>query len=113
MRMGLRRRRTPILTPSPTARSAAETALSAARSSPNWSRSPGGRSARDAPRADIGVGVPPADAADLDHVPAMRRMDELIAADVETDVAEAVEEDEVARLEVAAGDRDAHVPLGA
>ena len=43
----------------------------------------------------------------------MRRVDELAAADVDADVAEAVEEDEVAGLEIAARHRHAHVPLGA
>ena len=52
------------------------------------------------------------EARDLDDVACVRRVDELAAADVDPDVAEAVEEDEVARLELVARDGDAVAVLG-
>ena len=59
-------------------------------------------------RADVGRRVPGVvEARDLDDVARVRRVDELPAADVHAHVAEAVEEDEVARLELVARDEDA------
>jgi serine/threonine-protein kinase RsbW len=52
----------------------------------------------EATAADPGVGVPACDRRDLHDVAGVRRMDELVAADVDPDVAEAVEEHEVAGL---------------
>src|SRR5207248_50711 len=84
-----------------------------------WRRCSGSRSgekrelAGNPPGADIRVGVPAAEAGDLDDGARVRGVDELVAADVEADVAEAVEEDEIARLEVAARDRNADAPLRA
>ncbi len=61
------------------------------------------RASSDATRADVRRGVPRlAEARDLDDVAGVRRVDELAAADVDADVAEAVEEDEVAWLELVA-----------
>ena len=51
--------------------------------------------------ADVGRRVPAAERGDLDHVARVRRVDEAAAADVDPDVAEPVEEDDVARLQVA------------
>src|SRR6266513_1455995 len=65
----------------------------------------------DAARPDVCRGVPARDAGDLDDVAGVRRVDEGVAADVDADVAEPVEEDQVARLEVAARDRAAHAVL--
>src|SRR3954447_20655429 len=64
---------------------------------------PGRRS--EPPRADVGVGEPAAQAGDLDDVARVRSVDDLVAADVDALVGEAVEEDEVAGLELAARDR--------
>src|SRR3954451_8566783 len=52
--------------------------------------------------ADVGRRVPAAEARDLDHVTGVRRVDELSAPDVDPFVAEPVEEDEVAGLELIA-----------
>ena len=65
----------------------------------------------DAASPDVCRGVPARDAGDLDDVAGVRRVDEGVAADVDADVAEPVEEDQVARLEVAARDRAAHAVL--
>ena len=62
-------------------------------------------SSRDPAGADVRVGVPAGERADLHDVAGVRRVDELSAADVDPDVAEPVEEDEVAGLQVAARDR--------
>src|SRR6185437_9457943 len=51
--------------------------------------------------------VPAAERGDLDHVARVRRVDESTTADVDADVPEAVEEDEVSRLELAHRDRAA------
>ena len=57
----------------------------------------------DAPGADVGGAVPGvAEARDLDVRPGVRCVDEPSAADVHADVADAVEEDEVAGAEGAA-----------
>src|SRR5579884_3304653 len=65
------------------------------------------------PPGAVVVGRVPAvvEAGDLDDVAGLRRVDELAAADVDADVAEAVEEDEVAGLELVARDGNAHRPL--
>src|SRR5436190_20915694 len=68
---------------------------------------------RDAARADVRRRVPAADARDLHDVTGVRGVDELIAADVDADVTQTVEEDKVAGLEVASADRNADVPLRA
>src|SRR6266480_4387407 len=65
----------------------------------------------NAPSTDVRRGVPPGDARDLDYVACVRRVDEGAAANVNADVPEPVEEDEVARLEVAARDGAAHPVL--
>ena len=60
----------------------------------------------DAPGADVRGGVPGvAEARDLDDVARVWGVDELAVADVQADVAEPVEEDEVARLELVARHR--------
>src|SRR5262245_8711859 len=70
------------------------------------------RRLQNPPGADPARGVPRVvDARDLDDVSGMRRMDELAAADVDPDVPEPVEENEVARLELVARDRDSVVEL--
>ena len=63
--------------------------------------------ARGRARADEAGRVVARDRRDLHDVARVRRVDELIAADVDADVSEAVEEDEVAGLELRAGDADA------
>src|SRR5215204_3756159 len=62
----------------------------------------------NAPRAE--VAAVRAHARHLDHVARVRSVDELAAADVDAHVAEAVEEDEIARLQLVARDRNADVP---
>ena len=59
----------------------------------------------DAARADEARRVPAGDRGDLDDVAGVRRVDEAPAADVDPDVAEPVEEDEVARLKLVARHR--------
>ena len=97
-----------------------------ASSPPTWTRggscrSPSSRSfgrrccgrrlAGDPAGADVGRRVPRlGHARDLDDVAGVRRVDELPAADVDPDVAQPVEEDEVARLELSR-DGNAGVPL--
>src|SRR2546426_12576650 len=61
----------------------------------------------------MGRAVPPGDGGVLPAPPCGRGLKDWPPADVDPDVAEAVEEDEVARLEISARDRHAHVPLGA
>ena len=57
---------------------------------------------QDPAGADVGRRVPAGHARDLHDVAGVRRVDELAAADVDADVAETVEEDEVAGLELVA-----------
>src|ERR671936_1655176 len=66
----------------------------------------------DAACADVGLGVPARDRGDLHDVTGVRSVDELVPPDVDADVAEPVEEDEVARLELPARDGHAHSVLG-
>src|SRR6187551_3539494 len=66
----------------------------------------------EAAAADECRRVPAGDARDLDHVAGMRCVDEAPATDVDADVAEPVEEDEVAGLKVAQRDRAAVAVLG-
>ena len=61
----------------------------------------------EAAGADVGRRVPAGERGDLDHVARVRRVDEAAAADVDPDVAEPVEEDEVAGLELGQRDRAA------
>src|SRR5581483_6493588 len=74
----------------------------------------GGReqgASEDPARADVRRRVPArVEAGDLHDVAGVRRLDELAAADVQADVAEAVEEDDVAGRELVARDGDAVVP---
>ena len=64
------------------------------------SPSPAGVPDEEAPGAVVGGPVPRvAEARDLDARPGVRRVDEAAAADVHADVADAVEEDEVAGRE--------------
>src|SRR5919201_6821705 len=65
----------------------------------------------DAPRSDVRRGVPAGHAGDLHDVAGVRRVDEGAAADVDAHVTESVEEDEVAGLELVAGDGCAHPVL--
>ena len=60
----------------------------------------------DPPGADV-RGAPVGQVRDLDDVARARRVHDLAAADVDADVVERVEEDEVAGLQLVAGDRDA------
>src|SRR5262249_12066649 len=66
----------------------------------------------EATAADERRRVPARDARDLDHVTGVRRVDEAAAADVDPDMAEPVEEDEVAWLEAAQRNRAAVAVLG-
>src|SRR5204863_7697134 len=64
----------------------------------------------DPARAVVAGRVPGiAHARDLDHVARVRGVDELVVPDVDAHVAEPMEEDEVAGLELIAGDGDAVV----
>src|SRR5205085_8572733 len=65
----------------------------------------------DAAGSDVRRGVPAGDRRDLDDVAGVRRVDEAVAADVDADMAEPVEEDEVAGLEIAPRDRGTHPVL--
>src|SRR5262249_44467849 len=57
----------------------------------------------DPPRADVVAAVPAlGEAVDADDGARVRRVDELVAADVDAHMVEVVEEDEVARLELIA-----------
>src|SRR5207248_1503933 len=56
----------------------------------------------ESPAAHKRGGVPPGQARNLDHIARVRGVDEVAAADVDADVAEPVEENEIARLELAA-----------
>ena len=70
------------------------------------------RELEDAAGADVGRRVPAlVEARDLDDVAGVRGVHELAAADVDADVAEPVEEDEVARLQLVLRDRRAHAVL--
>src|SRR6266508_4149890 len=66
----------------------------------------------DAPGAHVAGRVPAGEARDLDDVAGVRGVDHLTAADVDPHVAEPVEEDEVAGLELVARDRRPHCVEG-
>src|SRR5437773_5937337 len=65
----------------------------------------------DAASTYVRRGIPTADAGDLDDVAGVGRMNERAAADVDADMPEAIEEDEVAGLELVTRDRAAHAVL--
>src|SRR5689334_22660307 len=59
---------------------------------------------QDAPGAVVGVRVPAGETVDGDARAGVRRVDEHPAAEIEADVAQVVEEEEVARKEIASSD---------